>query len=68
MRYFVPVAVLFAGFLAVTTPSHAKPEFTKKEKKSCAHCHTTAKGPELSDVGKFYKEHKTLEGAPKPKS
>ena len=58
---------MFAGFLATTTPTQAKPEFTKKEKKACIHCHAGAKGPELNDVGKFYKEKHTLDGAPKPK-
>lgn len=67
MRYLFPAVVLMAAFLVVSTPTQAKPEFTKKEKKSCTHCHTTAKGPDLSDVGKFYKEKKTLEGAPAPK-
>jgi cytochrome c551/c552 len=67
MRYLIPAAILFTGLLAVTTPGNAKPEYMKKEKKACAHCHTTAKGPELNDIGKFYKEHKTLEGAPEKK-
>jgi len=50
------VAVLFVPF-AVGTP-----EFTKKENKPCAFCHTSVGKPDLNDAGKYYKMHHTLEG------
>jgi hypothetical protein len=63
MRFAIPAVVLALGLLVVTTPrGEAKPEYMKKEKKACTYCHTTAKGPDLNDAGKFYKEKKTLDG------
>jgi cytochrome c551/c552 len=68
MRYAIPAVVLALGLLMIATPkSEAKAEFMKKEKKACTFCHTTAKGPELNDAGKYYKEKKTLEGYVAPK-
>ena len=41
----------------------AKPEFTKKEGKPCTFCHPAGKFKELTDAGKYYKEHHySLEG------
>jgi hypothetical protein len=56
---------LIGGLIFSSTVSFGKPEYTKKEKKGCAHCHVTAKSKDLNDVGKYYHEKKTLEGAPK---
>jgi len=39
----------------------AKPEYTKKEKKSCVTCHTKTGSKELNKVGKCYEEKKSLE-------
>jgi hypothetical protein len=50
------VAVLFAPF-AVGTP-----EFAKKENRQCIYCHTAIGKPDLNDAGRYYKEHKTLQG------
>ena len=66
-KFTIPAAVLFAGAILTTGVSSAKPEYTKKEKKPCVTCHVTAQSKELNDTGKFYKEHKTLEGAPAAK-
>lgn len=60
----VPAAALIATLLASGSLVFANKEIQKKEKKPCTTCHT--KGKELNDVGKFYKEKKTLEGAPAP--
>jgi len=38
----------------------AKPEYTKKEGKNCATCHTKAGSKELNKVGKCYEEKKSL--------
>ncbi|MCC6586094.1 MAG: hypothetical protein IT168_05195 [Bryobacterales bacterium] len=66
MKLALSALWLTIGLLVVATPqSFAKPEFMKKEKKGCTYCHTTAKGPDLNATGKYYKEKKTLDGAPK---
>lgn len=48
---------LWAGALL-----YAKPEFAKKEKKTCTFCHVRAGSKELNDAGKYYKSKGTLEG------
>jgi hypothetical protein len=50
-------ALLVAGGLSLTTISYAKPEYSKKEKKGCTYCHTTAGKKDLNDTGKCYAEH-----------
>ena len=50
------VTVLFLPFAFST------PEYTKKENKPCTFCHPAVGKPDLNDVGKYYKEHHTLEG------
>lgn len=40
-----------------------KPEFAKKEGKPCTFCHPAGKFKELTEAGKYYKEHNySLEG------
>lgn len=65
IRLILPIATLIAAFFATSGISFATKEMGTKEKKPCTTCHT--KGKELNDVGKHYKEKKTLEGAPAPK-
>ena len=65
LRLLLPAATLLAAFVATSGVTFASKEIQKKEKKPCTTCHT--KGKELNDVGKYYKEKKTLEGAPVPK-
>ena len=41
----------------------SKQEFTKKERKPCTYCHPAGKFKELTEAGKYYKEHNySLEG------
>ena len=47
--------VVFGG--AMLTFVNAKPEYAKKEKKACTCCHPAGKMKELTDAGKYYKEH-----------
>jgi hypothetical protein len=61
------LSVVALGAFLATNVSYATPEMTKKEKKPCTTCHVTAKSKELNEVGKYYKEKNTLEGAPAPK-
>jgi hypothetical protein len=59
LKLVAPAVILFTGFLALTSASYAKPEFTSKEKKACSFCHVDAKAKpkEFTDAGKYYKEH-----------
>ncbi len=53
------VLALLIGISAGVT----KQEFTKKEGKPCTFCHPAGKFKELTDAGKYYKEHNySLEG------
>ncbi len=65
LRTLLPVAALAAAFLLSSSLSFANKEIQKKEGKPCTTCHVKAGQKDLNDVGKFYKEKKTLEGAPK---
>ncbi len=68
-RLMLPVATLLAAFLATSGISFATKEMGQKEKKPCTTCHekgkATKENPLLNDAGKYYKDKKTLEGAPK---
>jgi len=52
------VTLALAAFGATMT--QAKPEYTKKEGKTCTACHTKAGSKELNDVGKCYEKSKSL--------
>lgn len=67
LRLILPLATLTAVFLAASTMSFATPAFAKKEKKACTTCHPKGNNKELTETGKYYKEKKTLEGAPEEK-
>ena len=62
---FFTVILALAGWIAVTL-SMATKDIAAKEKKGCVTCHVKLGDKELNDTGKYYKEHKTLEGY-KPK-
>ena len=65
LKLMIPAMIVAAGFLTLTTASYGKPEYTKKEKKACSFCHidSKAKPKDLTDAGKYYKEHSnSLEG------
>ena len=51
---------LAIGLLTTASVSFGKPEYTKKEKKSCTTCHVKMKEKDLNDVGKCYHEKKDL--------
>jgi hypothetical protein len=58
-------AVVISG--TVLTLATAKPEYAKKEGKSCTFCHVKMGSKELNDAGKYYKEHDhSLEGYKAP--
>jgi hypothetical protein len=62
LKIAIPAAILFGGFLVCTTSSYGKAEYTKTTKKGCIYCHTKANSKELNDAGKYYQEHKSLDG------
>lgn len=68
LRVLLPVAAALATFLAAN--AFATGDMAKKEKKPCTTCHDMKAGkptkekPNLNAVGTYYKEKKTLEGAP----
>lgn len=62
-RILIAGSVLAAGLLVNVNVGSAKPEYTKKEKKSCTYCHVSASSKELNDAGKYYAAHDhSLEG------
>ncbi|MBZ5563072.1 MAG: hypothetical protein LAP13_11720 [Acidobacteriia bacterium] len=57
--------IVFSG--ALLPLATAKPEYAKKEGKACTFCHVKAGSKELTDAGKYYKEHNhSLEGYKAP--
>jgi len=61
---FVRTALLLMlGLLVLASTALTKSEFTKKEGKPCTFCHPAGKFKELTEAGKYYKEHNhSLEG------
>ena len=63
-KIFLPAAIVVGGILVCASGSYGKAEYTKQTKKACGFCHVDAqKTPkELKAPGKYYQEHKSLEG------
>lgn len=64
LKIVVPAVILLGGFLVCSTASYGKPEYTKATKKACTFCHVDSKKTpkELKEPGKYYQEHKSLDG------
>lgn len=67
LKLTLPALILAGGFIICTTATYGKPDYTKKEKKACSYCHTAASAKDatakdLTEVGKYYQEHKSLDG------
>ena len=64
LKIIVPAAILLGGFLVCSTASYGKAEYTKATKKACSYCHVdqTKNPKDLKDAGKYYQEHKSLDG------
>jgi len=62
LRFLLPATIALAGFLLPSLTVQAKPDYSKKEKKSCTFCHVTQGKKELNPAGEYYKEKHTLEG------
>jgi hypothetical protein len=74
LKLVLPAAILLGGFLICTTASYGTQEYMKQTKKACAYCHTQTvpktgdpKAKDLTDAGKYFKEHKSLDGYVPPK-
>jgi len=64
LKILLAAAVISGGVLTLAT---AKPEYAKKEGKPCTFCHVKMGSKELTDAGKYYKEHNhSLEGYQAP--
>jgi hypothetical protein len=61
-KLLVPAGILFAGMVISSSLTVAKPAYAKKENKKCIDCHVKAGSKDLNDMGKYYGEHKSLEG------
>jgi hypothetical protein len=64
LKIALPAIILLGGFLVCSTDSYGKVEYVKATKKACAFCHvdSKAKPKELTEAGKYYSEHKSLDG------
>lgn len=64
LKLIIPAVILAGGFLFSSTATYGKPDYTKATKKACVYCHVDAqKAPkELKDAGKYYQDHKSLDG------
>ena len=69
IKLLLPAAILLGGFIVCTTASYGTMEYTKQTKKACSYCHVQAspkkddpKAGDLKDAGKYFKEHKSLDG------
>jgi hypothetical protein len=64
LKITLPAVILLGGFLVCSTASYGKAEYMKSTKKACAFCHvdSKAKPKELTEAGKYFAEHKSLDG------
>lgn len=64
LKFVLPALVLAGGLVVSSTSSYGKPEYVKTTKKACTFCHvdSKAKPKELTEAGKYFKEHKSLDG------
>ena len=62
-KLVLPATFLMIGFLVCTTATYGKPDYAKKEKKSCTFCHgkidpdKDGMAKNLNDAGKYYQAH-----------
>jgi hypothetical protein len=53
--------LLLIGFLLQARSSIATPEYARRTRKDCLYCHPKGSWT-LTDAGKYYRDHKSLEG------
>ena len=59
-KWLFPAAMAVCGLVINVSHSYGKAEYTKKEKKPCTACHTSAKSKDLNAVGKCYETKKSM--------
>jgi spore maturation protein CgeB len=57
MRLFKVLVAIFIVCGCLLSLATAKPEYAKKEGKPCTFCHVKMGSKDLTDAGKYYKEH-----------
>jgi len=69
LKLIVPAVIVLGGFLVCSTATYGKQEYMKATKKACVYCHAKvlptdkdAMNKNLTDAGKYYAEHKSLDG------
>ena len=62
LKLAIPAVIALTGLILTSVATYAKPEYAKKEKKSCTFCHVKAGKKELNDAGNYYKQKKSLDG------
>jgi hypothetical protein len=64
LKLILPAALVLGGFMVCSSVTYGKPDYTKATKKACTFCHVDAtKAPkDLKEPGKYYQEHKSLDG------
>jgi hypothetical protein len=63
MKFVRTSFLVLLALIVVASLGLSKAEFAKKEGKPCTFCHPAGKFKELTDAGKYYKEHNlSLEG------
>jgi hypothetical protein len=66
LRILIALSILCASLLPLAI---ARPEYAKKEGKTCVFCHVKIGSKELTDAGKYYKDHNhSLEGYKAPEA
>jgi hypothetical protein len=54
LRALIAISIFGASLFPLAI---AKPEYAKKEGKPCTFCHVKIGSKEMTDAGKYYKEH-----------
>jgi hypothetical protein len=64
LKILLAAAIVSGVFLSL---ANARPQYAKKEGKACTFCHVKVGSKELTDAGKYYKDHNhSLEGYQAP--
>lgn len=67
MKFVRSLLLLSVAAVIAISIGMGKAEYSKKEGKACTFCHPPGKFKELTDAGKYYKEHNhSLEGYKAP--
>jgi len=67
-KLILPAALVLGGFLVCSTASYGKADYAKTTGKKCVYCHEKmstdkdAMNKNLTDAGKYYAAHKSLDG------